>query len=89
LEGKQICEQYQRLIFSIPLGANDIADKRRPEQQCRTEKLMPIILTNLVNRTMSQAIFTFLTKPENLNSAAMKTRSGAKAGYVLHLLSNF
>jgi len=66
LEGKQICEQYQRLIFSIPLGANDIADKRRPEQQCRTEKLMPIILTNLFNRTTLLAMLTFSPNPKIL-----------------------
>ena len=31
---------------------------------------------------MLQAMLTFFTKPENLNNAAMKTRSGGKAGYV-------
>jgi hypothetical protein len=30
---------------------------------------------------MLQAMLTFLTKPENLNNAALKTRSGGKAGY--------
>jgi len=30
---------------------------------------------------MLQAMLYFFTKPENLNNAAMKTRSGGKADY--------
>jgi hypothetical protein len=39
--------------------------------------------TILFNRTDLLATLIFLTKLENLTNAAMKTRLGGKAGYVL------
>ncbi len=38
---------------------------------------------------MLQAILTFITKPKNLNNAAMKTRSGGKAGYTTPVPNSF
>jgi len=53
---------------------------RPPKTAMMNKKLLPIILTILFNRTTLQAMVTFFTKPENMNNAAMKMRSGGKAG---------
>jgi hypothetical protein len=52
-----------------------------PNNDAELKSYRQIFLTILFIKIMLQAMLTFFTKPENLNSAALKTRSGGKVGY--------
>lgn len=70
-------------LSSHPFMANGVAfHPSATNSNDQLKSSSQIVLTNLINRTMLQAMLTFLTKPENLNNAALKMRSGGKAGYM-------